>query len=348
MALSTPTRGPGSPRSVHLSGLLAETDRLAGMIAQVSPDDRARLRVHRDEAAVLATLALDGSPITEAPEAGAGWLDTLHLDEATPTAELAALEARGVRAAMHAEDLRDQVLRAPVDTLRALHTRVTQGLVAPERAGALRTLQQAVHDGSTGRIVFLAAHPRVLADGLADLDAFVRDAAGREHAALVAGLAHLEVLRLHPFDAANGRTARAFARLLLGAGGSDPDGLAGAEIALAGDAMGYHEEVARTLRRRDATIWLERWTEAVTEGLRTTARQLGLLTPPAPSDASQRFLQQHQDPTFTVVEHREATGLDAGQAKAELGDLLDAGQITPVPASRGLRYRIVSAEPTAR
>lgn len=339
MALS-PT-GPRVTGSAHLRALLAETDRLTAKVAGAPAQDRARLRPQRDEAAVLATLTLDGSPVTEAPTGAEGWLDTLQLDEATPTAELTALEARGVRAAMEADDLRGQVLATPVATLRALHARVTRGLVADERAGALRTLPQAVHDASTGRIVFLAAPPQVLADGLAALEVLVRGAAGREHPVVVAGLAHLEVLRLHPFDAANGRTARAFARLLLGAGNRDPDGLAGAEVALAADSMGYHEEVARTLRRRDATIWLERWAEAVVDGLREAARQLGALATDPPSAASQRFLAQHPDPTFTVVEHRQATGLDAEQAAGELAGLLEAGRVARLPASRGLRYRIL-------
>lgn len=348
MALSLGTARPGSSPSAHLRGLLAEADRLAGLVGRAAPEDRERLRAQRDEAAVLATLALDGSPITEVPASSAGWLDTLHLDDSTPTAELAALEARGVRAAMHAGDLRAQVLGAPVDTLRALHSRVTRGLVAPERAGAVRTLPQAVHDASTGRIVFLAAPPRLLVGELAALDAWVRGAGGREHAVVVAGIAHLEVLRLHPFDAANGRTARAFARLLLEAGGSDPDGLAAAEVALAGEPMGYHEEVARTLHRRDPTIWLERWAEAVTDGLRAAARQLGTLASPPPSETSLRFVQQHPEATFTLVEHRQATGLDTDQAQAELVRLLDAGRTARVPAGRGLRYRILPTDAPVR
>jgi hypothetical protein len=65
---------------------------------------------------------------------------------------------------------------------------------------------------------------------------------------VTSGVVHLELLRIHPFDAANGRLARAAARLLLRAG-ARPRRCRRAGARAGPRPLGYHEEVARTLRR---------------------------------------------------------------------------------------------------
>lgn len=358
----------------HLDDLLADVDRLAGLVADgVDADVPAadRLAAERLDRAVAASLALDGAPITDVVAGVSTWLDTLRapprvaeatdvdpdratvaddaadaaettIGEHTPESTVAVLEAGGVAAGLTSTDLLDPILTAPVATLRELHRRVTRGLVAPERAGADRTLEQAVHDGVTGRIIFRAPPPASLPDALERLDRWVVAATQRgEHPLVVSGVLHLEVLSLHPFDAANGRVARAAARLALRAQGGDPHGLACPEPWLATDPLGYHEEVASSRYRRDAAIWLERWGEAVTAGLREVARALGML-PSAPVDAP---LPPSLDERFTVREHQDATGLSAAAARAQLRDLLDTGWIEWVPGSRGLRVRSVERTP---
>jgi fido (protein-threonine AMPylation protein) len=215
-----------------------------------------------------AALDVAAGAVATSSASRATWLDTLRVLDDPEDRVVGALELLGVLAADDSDDVTATVLTDPAAALATLHRRLTRGLVAPERAGAVREVEQAVHDGATGRILYLtaaaAALPRELraADGVAGLRR------AREHGLIASGVLHLELLRLHPFDAANGRLARAAARAVLRARGLDPDHLAVPELALAADPLGYHEEVARTLRRRDLTIWLERWAEAVADGLR--------------------------------------------------------------------------------
>ncbi|MCC5948789.1 MAG: Fic family protein [Nitriliruptoraceae bacterium] len=360
MALSTTP--PTFSRSPHLVGLVAEVERLAAAIGRAPTEARRELRTRRADDAARATLVLDGATTDELPDADAAaavlaeltgrdrevvrdaparatWLDTLRVLDDPDDHEVSALEVLGVRAADESDDLAEPLLTSPGDTLAELHRRLTRGLVTAARAGQPRTSEQAVHDGATGRIVYFTTDPAQVPGELALLDAWLASTGAREHGLIASGVLHVELLRIHPFDAANGRLARAAARLALRARGLDPDRLAVPEPALARDPLGYAEEVARTARRRDQTIWLERWGEAVAEGLRHAARALGTLEGEVP-DAARRFVET--TPTFTIADHRAARSLGAEDARAELERLLDAGLVWRVAGSRGLRFLAAS------
>jgi hypothetical protein len=352
---STPPRFTRTP---HLVDLVAEAERLAAMVGRAEGSATRDLASRTADLAVLASLRLDGSTLeelpatdgidvalavepTSTPDARPGtWLDamgSLHEDE---DATIQALETVGVRAAFASDDLDEQLFTDPGAALADLHRRLTRGLLAPSHAGVPRRSEQAVHDASIGRILYFTAEPPAIPRELALLGAWLASTGTREHGVVVSGILHLELLRIHPFEAANGRLARAASRAVLRARGLDPHGLAAPEIPLADDPLGYHEEVARTLRRRDATIWLERWAETVTEGLRTAARALGLLTTPPP-DRALTFLAGRDDAAFTLADYRADAEVGPEDARVDLRGLLEAGRIRRVPGSRGLRFLVV-------
>jgi Fic family protein len=346
---------PRFGRSTHLVDLIAEVERLAATVAAVSPQRREALAAVRGDEVVRATLALDGASTDTLPDADAAaaalasaapvepdptdrrgtWLDALRVLETPADEEVRALEVLGCRAADAADDLAAPLSTDPDATLAELHRRLTRGLVTERRAGAPRRTEQAVHDGSTGRILFFTVDPDDVPGQLALTTTWLASAATREHGLIVSGVLHHELLRIHPFDAANGRLARAAARLILRARGLDPSHLAAPEPVQARDALGYHEELARSLRRRDLTVWLERWGEAVSDGLRAAARELGALDAPIPERAV-AFVADR--PTFTVADYRAELDATPADARTELGLLLDAGLAGRVPGTRGLRF----------
>jgi fido (protein-threonine AMPylation protein) len=358
------TPPPRLSRSPHLVDLIAESERLAALIAGSDATARAAVAAARGPGAALASLRLDGADLADVPSdddiAAARavveptepdtrrygtWFDAMrvHVDlDPDHERQLRALEYAGVVDALAADDLVDPLLTDPTAALSELHRRLTRGLVAPERAGAVREVEQAVHDAAAGRVLFFTADPATIERSLALLASWVTTAGAREHGLVTSGVVHHELLRVHPFDAANGRLARAAARLLLRARGLDPAGLAAPEPALAADPLGYHEEVARTVRRRDLTIWLERWGEAVTAGLRDAARDLTVLPTKAP-DRAARFLEGRvPGEVFTVADHRAEAGLGPEDSRADLQALLDAGRVERVLGSRGLRFRVTA------
>jgi fido (protein-threonine AMPylation protein) len=362
-------RGAGlATASTHLATLVTEVTELVARCDAATPSAREAEAARRLEPAALASLRLDGSPIEEAPTPAAvaaaratvdaaavedprrgTWFDAMRAfdgvdpddpEAAAADASVHALEYDGVVAAVTADDLAPELLVDPVPALAELHRRLTQHLVTPDRAGQLRRAAQAVHDAANGRILYFTVEPEQVATELEQLCRWLTDAGQRDDGLLVAGVVHLELLRIHPFDAANGRLARAAARLVLRARGLDPDRLTTPEPTLDEDRLGYHDEVARSLRRRDPTIWLERWAEAVTAGLRDAARALGELPTAVPDHLAAVLEGRQPGEALTVADLRDDVGLDAEAGRAAVRTLLDAGRLARVPGTRGLRLTV--------
>jgi hypothetical protein len=274
----------------------------------------------------------------ELPASPSSWYTSFRMFEEAPEERIVALEALGVDAAYASDDLTARFPDEPIETLRELHRRLTAGLLDPDRAGKPRTTEQAVQDTSVGRVLYYTVHPQIVAEELEQLGAWLARPATRLAPLHGAGLLHLEILRIHPFEAANGRLARVAARMWLRRGGLDPHRLAVAEPELAADALGYHEEVAGTLRRRDAAIWLERWGEAVAAGLRRHAREAGWLAVELPWRAASFLDDRAPASRFTVADYREHVDGDADRADEDLRRLLDAGAVTRAHGGRGLRF----------
>ena len=257
---------------------------------------------------------------------------------------MAELERAGVAAGVAADDLADAFGRASADAgglgnaLAVLHGRMTAGLVDEGRAGRLRRGPRVVHDASVGRVLFFPTDPAHLADAWDGLlrhvtGAGAGGAAARRPAAVRAGLLHLELVRHQPFDAANGRVARAAARLALLADGLLPGGLGSPDVVLGEDALGYHEEVGASVRRRDATDWVERALEAHTVAL---GRTLTALDAPPTGDEVPASLPTDR---FTLGDVVEQLGGTADDARRRCSDWVVAGRITRVVGARGLRFR---------
>lgn len=362
--------GPAAPLpcagSPHLTLLVDEVDRLVAMVstslAAAGPEAIAAQREAEDTLALEASLRLDGGLRTtdEGTERAGTWLDALGGGDDTvderALADLAALERAGVEAGLRAIDLAEAFGRSSSDAgglgtaLAVLHGRITNGLVAPERAGMLRRGARVVHDASVGRVLFFPTDADLLPDAW---DALLRHvtglgaggAAARLPAAVRAGALHLELVRHQPFDAANGRVARAAARLALLADGLLPAGLGAPEAVLGEDPLGYHEEVGASLRRRDATIWIERALEAQVIALRRSA---DALVPATGGPRATPVLLDGLDEEFTVADVIARTGGTSREARDQCSVWVVDGLVRRIVGSRGLRFRRNDGRVTAQ
>lgn len=271
--------------SHHLVGLVGRAEAAAARLADADPDRRRVVAAGARREAARLSVRLDGSPLDDATAervdrgevpagvpapatARTGWASALNL-EGMATQDVAAVEYAGVLDAWDAEArLAGAWHDDPLAVLRELHGLLVGGLVDPDVAGRWRRTEQAVHDGAQGRIIHRAPLPEHL-DGLMDgLAGWVIERSARVPAAVAAGTVHQRLLEWLPFEAANGRLARAAARLVRRARGLDPDAVAVPERGHAADALRYHAEVAATVRRRgDLGPWLERDVAALADAL---------------------------------------------------------------------------------
>lgn len=317
-----------TPHSDYLTRLHDDVARLRAVAGSPKPDvnrfARAALSLEGVDPdavptvdAAAATLAATPSDAGYALQDGS-WQETLRLNPEDP-ATIGVLRAHEVIGIARAAAL---TYEPPFDRfIAAVHAALTSGLVAPERLGALRTRDVAVHDSGSGRVLYQPAKPARLADALSQVTAFVDGPANRT--VVSAAYALYAVFALQPFDAANGRVALIAARALLVDGlGVAPD----VESRLAADRGGFHDEIAQTIRRQDATFFAERYVEALTEALRDTARTAGRLATDM-SVPKALLATLRAEPTVTVKDLPD-----------DVTPLLDAGLITPIAGFHGLKF----------
>jgi len=280
-----------------------------------------------------------------AEEKVGGWATALKLD-GMATQQVAAVEYANLLACYDAEPaLAEQLFEAPLTVLTTLHGLICQGLVDPQVVGRPRRTAQAVHDGGQGRVIFNTADPKAvprLLDGLVEwLGATGSPGSVGLPTLVVAGVVHERLLEWQPFEAGNGRLARAAARLVLRARGLDPAAVAVPERTLAADPGGYHHEVAATMHRRgDLGPWLEWHAEAVVAGLAAAAQRLGASPSPSPPPRAVEVVHPlASGATITLAEYAGATGLSRETATADLRELVAAGTLRRDPRTRGLRFR---------
>lgn len=350
----------------HLAAVIEDAASVAARLAAAEPAARAvQAETARRESARLSAL-LDASPLTDdtadavderqarglpavevpagasspAARVTAGWAQTLRIDELA-TQEVAALEYANLLACFDTEPAVARAFFAqPREALAELHTVISRGLVEPAVAGRPRRTEQAVHDGAQGRVLYRSAPPERVEGLLDELAAWLAGPATGEPALVVAGVVHERVLRWQPFEAGNGRVARAASRVVLRARGVDPEGLAVAERLPARDPLDYHRQVAASMRRGDLAPWLERTAEAVLSGLIAAAERVdpgGHADPPG--RAADVAADLEPGDLLTVADYVAATGATRADARSDLRSLVLAGRMEAVPGSGGLRFR---------
>ena len=364
----------------HLVELVGQAAAAAARIAGAPDQARRALATSATREWARLSARLDGSPLTEetaaaidagavpaalaarveaheakGPDPSGGWatalrLDARHLDQ-LETQDVAAIEYANLLTCAQLEpQLTQEFFERPRQALTQLHAAICRGLVAPDVLGRPRRTAQAVHDGAQGHVLYYAADPDTLPDLLDAFGRWLADDSATLPTLVLAGVVHERLLEWQPFEAGNGRLARAASRVVLRARGLDPDGLAVPERLLAADATGYYREVSATRRRRgELSGWLERYGEALVAGLESAAK--ALVCPPAvevPRRAMAVIDGLAPPGTITLREYAEAAGVTFATARNELQTCVVAGVLERQPRASGLRFRLPAGHgPTA-
>jgi len=163
----------------------------------------------------------------------------------------------------------------------ALHLDVTKDtLDDPATEGSFRKVRVVVGNRRTKEIVYSPPAPkdvRPLIDGL--ILWLNSDAARQMHPVLVAGIAHYELVRIHPFVDGNGRTARALATLILTMREFDIKRFFTLDDFYDSDRNVYYTVLKRVNGTYpDCTAWLEYFLEGVEISLHRVKERVLLLS----------------------------------------------------------------------
>lgn len=151
--------------------------------------------------------------------------------------------------------------------VKHIHKLAVHRMVLPENEGRYRKTQVVLRDAESGEVTFRPPPAVEVPYLVEDFVSWLNGERGREiHPVLRAGIAHYAIAAIHPFVEGNGRTARAFATLVLFVEGYDIRRLFSLEEYFDSDAQSYYKALILTsdqsqeLTGRDLTFWLEYFT----------------------------------------------------------------------------------------
>jgi len=151
---------------------------------------------------------------------------------------------------------------------------------------------------------------------------------------LLAGIAHYEIARIHPFIDGNGRTARLFAMLILYLSGFDHRRIFALDDYYDRDRLAYYAalKTAQT-NDNDITEWLEYFTSGVAHSVNEAKKEVALTS-------RQMKIIEYIDINGKVT-NKDLQGLFKISAQAihkELAKLVKLKVIKPVGEGRALHY----------
>jgi len=256
---------------------------------------------------------------------------------------------------------RGQVGEAPEYTkelLLEIHKLVVYRLVRREEGGMFRNTQVVLKNSITGEVGF---RPPGALEVPFLVDDFLRwlngDYGRREHPVLRAGVAHYILAAVHPFVEGNGRTARAFATMILFQEGYDIKKFFALEEYFdkhADEYFGSLMEVSNQspkLENRDLTAWLETFTRALAIELtriKEQIRELSIDIRIKERMGKQVALSERQ---MKIVEYLNSNGeIGMGEARSllamvsedtilrDMRYLMDKGVVTKRGSTKAAKY----------
>jgi Fic family protein len=173
-------------------------------------------------------------------------------------------------AALKKKKKKSQTWRYTQKMIKKIHFLVCERIIPEEDRGEYRQAQVVLREGRTGEIFFKPPPAVEVAYLVEDLIDWLNTRTSREiHPVLRAGMAHYVLSAVHPFIEGNGRTARAFATLVLFAEGYDIKRFFALEEYFDRHAGEYYQALfdvsnqSPNLEKRDLTPWLEFFTQVM-------------------------------------------------------------------------------------
>ena len=239
--------------------------------------------------------------------------------------------------------------------IKKIHRNITEKILAPESLGEFRNKQVIVRNSATGEVTFRPPPPLEVPFLTREFLYWVnRDDRDSLHPVIKAGIAHHELVRIHPFIDGNGRVARVLATLILLLGGYDIRRFFSLEEYYDKDAVTYYENLQKA-SAGDLSSWLEYFTsgaaiefEKIKEKILKLSRDVKMKER---FGGQQIYLTERQ---MKLIEYLTDTGFVQNQMFAnvfpdvsedtvlrDLQDLIKKGLIKKVGSTKAARYVMI-------
>lgn len=156
------------------------------------------------------------------------------------------------------------------EQIKKIHALTTHKIIAEHQCGHFRQTQVILRNSVTGEIAFRPPPAAEVENLIKNFLLWLNDPEARRlHPIIRAAITHYVLVAIHPFVEGNGRTARAFATLVLFSEGYDIKRFFSLEEYFDKDSASYFgtlirvSDQAKDLERRDLTVWIEYFSRVV-------------------------------------------------------------------------------------
>jgi len=241
------------------------------------------------------------------------------------------------------------------EVIKQIHTFVVRDIPSQGAPGVYKLKPNAIIDQASGERIFLPPSPTETPSLMRDLDAWLSQRPLIFHPIITAGIAHLELVAIHPFDNGNGRTARALADLVLYRYGYALRHLFSWVRQVGIDMGTYYKKLQQALGDKyganaDPTAWLEYFAESIAKSLAELKPDLlqireffikaynagarsGLSTDQVEALVFAEFYEG-----VTTAEYMQAVTLSRSTVVKRLNELVQLGLLKVEGKGRSVRY----------
>ncbi len=287
-------------------------------------------------------------------------LDFEEAKEVVLSQNLHSVRTRDVQEVINYREVMDYLEKAVADKkqsiseamFKRIHQLVVNKIMPANLSGQYRLKRVVIKDSSNGQVTFRPPEPEQIPYLINQFLTWLNKTNQEEmHTAIKAGIAHYELVRIHPFLDGNGRVARSIATLILYSEGYDIRRFFSLEEYYDKDPLTYYEHLQQA-GGGDLTPWLEYFVK----GIATEFEKIKLRIQKLSSDnqlkhklgGKQVFLNERQT---KLVEYIQETGFLQNQAfpslfpdysedtiLRDLKDLMDKDLIRKIGKTKGAKY----------
>ncbi len=227
--------------------------------------------------------------------------------------------------------------------LLAVHARMIKGLLAKDRAGRYRSVQNYILDGRN-KVIFTPPLPAQVPGRMKALFAWVKDES--LHPVIRSAIFQHEFLTIHPFVDGNGRVGRAVGQWLLWEKGMDPLCTLGLDDFFAQDRPRYYDMIQQA---RDMDGDFTHWVEYVAQGLAWSHEDVRNRIKAGTLRLQGVSLTPKQEELLDLLERKGVLGapeigktmkINRARVNQLISPLVRLGLVTREGAARAVRYAL--------